>query len=197
MVNARQPLNSGLVYQVTADHASPEPKLLRQAAAVDRQDFYEAQYLELPLGTERVQELARRLAANACNAYDKAMAMQRYIEKTCPYTLAGEPTPPSTDAVDYYLFTTKEGACDLAGSAMAIMCRSVGIPARVAVGYLEGMEDPATDARILREADSHLWVELFFPGYGWVTFNPAPVSVDAPTDPGARWRARPASSGGA
>jgi hypothetical protein len=162
--------------------AAPQARLLRQTPAVDRSAFYEPEYLRLPVGTERVQQLAERLAADKPNPYDKALAVQSYIEKNCPYTLQGEATPPATDAVEYYLFTTKEGACDLAGSAMAIMCRAVGIPARVAVGYLEGMEDPNTNARILREADAHLWVELFFQGYGWVTFNPAPVSVDAPTD---------------
>src|SRR5439155_11321588 len=140
------------------------------------------QYLELPLGTERVQDLAHRLAAGHRTPYDKAMAMERYIEKNCPYTLQEEVTPHDVDAVDYYLFTTKEGACDLAGSALAVLCRSVGIPARVAVGYLEGVENPSNGGRTLREADSHLWAELYFPGYGWLTFNPQPPSGDAPTN---------------
>jgi transglutaminase-like putative cysteine protease len=183
VINARRQMTRGLAYQVTADVAQPAPRLLRQAPAVDLSGFYEQEYHNLPVGTERVRQLAERLAANHTNAYDKALAMQGYIEKNCPYTLQGEPTPPGTDAVEYYLFTTKEGACDLAGSAMAVMCRAVGIPARVAVGYLEGVEDPNNNARILREADAHLWVELYFQGYGWVTFNPAPISVDAPTDP--------------
>jgi hypothetical protein len=82
--------------------------------------------------------------------------------------------------VDYYLFTTKEGACDLVGSAMALMCRSVGIPARVAVGYSHDAADPMTGAFHVSQKDAHLWVELFFPGYGWVTFNPAPTPRDTP-----------------
>jgi hypothetical protein len=183
IISARQTLQPGLVYQVTSDIAVPEPRLLRQTQPPDRNSFYEPEYLDLPLGTERVQDLARRITAEKSNAYDKALTIQQHIEKNCGYTLLGEPTPQATDAVDYYLFTTKEGACDLAGSAMAVMCRAVGIPARVAVGYLEGMEDPQTNARVLREADAHLWVELFFSGYGWVTFNPAPASIDAATDP--------------
>jgi hypothetical protein len=183
VINARRQLSQSLAYQVTSDVSQPPARLLRQAPPADMTAFYEQEYLRLPVGTERVKELAERLAADRSNPYDKALAMQSYIEKNCAYTLQGEATPPGTDAVDYYLFTTKEGACDVAGSAMAIMCRAVGIPARVAVGYLEGMEDPNTNARVLREADAHLWVELYFPGYGWVTFNPSPASVDAPTDP--------------
>jgi transglutaminase-like putative cysteine protease len=183
VVNFGQQLNGGMVYQITGDLATPSPALLRQAPPVEPGRFYEPGYLDVPLGAQRVRDLAERITRGLPDDYDRAAAIQSYIEKNCAYTLQGEPTPPSTDAVDYYLFTTKEGACDLAGTAMAIMCRAIGIPARVAVGYLEGIEDPGSGARILREADSHLWVELFFPGYGWVTFNPAPVSADAPTTP--------------
>lgn len=181
VVNVQQSLARGLSYQITADISEPTPAQLRQTPAVDPQTFPQPDYLDLEVGTERVQELAHRLAAGRLNAYDKALAMERYIEKNCPYTLQEETTPPGLDVVDYYLFTTKEGACDLAGSAMAILCRSVGIPARVAVGYLEGVE-AAPNQRTLREADAHLWVELFFPHYGWVTFNPQPPSLDAPTN---------------
>jgi transglutaminase-like putative cysteine protease len=180
VVNVRQPLSPGRSYQVTVDISEPSPAQLRQAPPVNPRQFYQPDYLEV-VGPDRVQELARHLAAGHLNAYDKALAMQRYIEKNCSYTLQEETTPPGTDAVDYYLFTTKEGACDLAGTAMAVLCRAVGIPARVAVGYLEGVENPTTGGRRLREADAHLWVELFFPGYGWVTFNPAPVSADTST----------------
>jgi transglutaminase-like putative cysteine protease len=182
VVNARTPLSRGTAYQITADTWSPLPRLLRQAPPVNPSRFYRPEYLALPLGTERVQSLAHRLAAGRLNAYDKAIAMEAYIEKNCPYTLTEEATPAETDAVDYYLFSAKEGACDLAASAMAILCRSVGIPARWAAGYLEGVEDPSSGGRVLREADSHAWVELYFPGYGWVAFNPAPQSPAGTTD---------------
>ena len=180
-------LPRGTAYQITADVWTPLPRLLRQAPPVNPSRFYRPEYINnLPLGTERVQSLARRLAAGRLNAYDKATAMQEYIEKNCAYTLSEEATPPDTDAVDYYLFSAKEGACDLAASAMAIMCRSVGIPARWAAGYLEGVEDPSSGGRVLREADSHAWVELYFPGYGWVAFNPAPQSPAGTTDVGGQ-----------
>jgi transglutaminase-like putative cysteine protease len=181
VVRVQEVLSRGLSYQITADISQPSAAQLRQVPAVDPQTFYQQEYLELPLGTEHVQALARSLAAGHSNAYDKALAMERYIERNCSYTLQEEVTPPEMDVVDYYLFTTKEGACDLAGSAMAILCRAVGIPARAVVGYLEGVE-PAPGRRTLRENDAHLWVELFFPGYGWVTFNPQPPSNGAPTN---------------
>jgi transglutaminase-like putative cysteine protease len=181
VVNIRQTLERGIAYQVTADASQPSAAQLRQAPPVDPQTFYQSDYLEVPLDAERVQALARRLAAGHLNAYDRAMAMERYIEKNCSYTLQEEVTPPGIDDVDYYLFTTREGACDLAGSAMAVLCRAAGIPARAVVGYLEGTES-APGQRTLRENDAHLWVELFFPGYGWVTFNPQPPSNGAPTN---------------
>jgi hypothetical protein len=181
VVNVHQSLTHGVSYQITADISQPSAAQLRQAPAVDPQTFYQQEYLDLPLGTEHVQALARSLAAGHSNAYDKALAMERYIERNCTYTLQEEVTPPGMDVVDYYLFTTKEGACDLAGSAMAILCRAAGIPARVVVGYLEGVES-ASGQRTLRENDAHLWVELYFPHYGWVTFNPQPPSNGAPTN---------------
>jgi hypothetical protein len=85
--------------------------------------------------------------------------------------------------VEHYLFTTKEGACDLIGSAMALMCRAVGIPARVATGYASGIRDNELNAYSVRAADAHLWVELFFPRYGWISFNPAPTPLENEQQP--------------
>ena len=94
--------------------------------------------------------------------------------------------PAGRDRVEWYLFTTREGPCDLVGSAMALLCRSIGIPARVATGYACAKRDAQTGAYHVTQKDAHLWVELFFPGRGWVTFNPAPTLRNTPpADPWA------------
>lgn len=170
----RMYLMAGFVYEVTSEVTEGRPPDLRALPPADPRAV-DPQYLELPTSATRVKALAQRITAKEQNAYDKAMAIQRYLEENCPYSLNAEATPRGEDAVDYYLFTTREGACDLIGSAMTLMCRAVGIPARVATGYATGSFDRDLGAYTVKGSDAHLWVELFFPHYGWLTFNPAPT----------------------
>jgi transglutaminase-like putative cysteine protease len=182
VVLGRMYLMTGFVYEATSQVVDWKPADLR-ALPDARTDEVDPQYLDLPTNLGRVREFARQIVqkANATNAYDKAMAIQGWLEQNCPYTLTAEATPRDQDAVEYYLFTTHEGACDLIGSAMALMCRAVGVPARVAVGYATGNYDREVGAYAVRQADSHLWVELYFPRYGWLTFNPAPTPSENET----------------
>jgi len=80
--------------------------------------------------------------------------------------------PAGQDGVDYFLFDVREGYCDYYASAMAVMARVVGIPARVAAGYSQGEYNPETGAYRVREKNAHAWVEIYFPRYGWVEFEP-------------------------
>jgi transglutaminase-like putative cysteine protease len=177
-------LMSGFTYEVTSEVKQWTPDQLRAlppvaAGAVD------PQYLDFPTSLRRVRDLARQITQGARTPYDKAVAIQSWLEANCPYSLIAEPAPRDRDAVEHYLFTTKEGACDLIGSAMALMCRAVGVPARVATGYASGIRDNELNAYSVRAADAHLWVELFFPRYGWVSFNPAPTPLENEQQPQA------------
>ncbi len=78
------------------------------------------------------------------------------------------------DVVDFFLFDMKKGYCDHFASAMAVMARSVKVPARVAVGYASGTLDGLLGEYVVRDEDAHAWVEVYFPGYGWVEFEPTP-----------------------
>ena len=107
------------------------------------------------------------------NAYDKARALESFL-RSMKYNELIEAPPEGRDAVDYFLFDLGEGYCDYFASAMAVMARAVGIPARVAAGYSQGEYNPETGAYRVREKDAHAWVEVYFPRYGWVEFEPTP-----------------------
>ena len=94
--------------------------------------------------------------------------------KDYPYNLKIEAPPANADGVDYFLFTQKTGYCTYFASALAVMLRSVGIPARMVVGFLPGQYDPKAHTYIIRDRDYHAWTEVYFPGYGWITFDPTP-----------------------
>ena len=107
------------------------------------------------------------------NAYDKARALESFL-RSMKYNELIEAPPEGRDVVDYFLFDLGEGYCDYFASAMAVMARAVGIPARVAAGYSQGEYNPETGAYRVREKDAHAWVEVYFPRYGWVEFEPTP-----------------------
>jgi len=107
------------------------------------------------------------------NVYDKARALESYL-RSMKYNELIEAPPEGRDAVDYFLFDLREGYCDYFASAMAVMARAIGIPARVAAGYSQGEYNPETGAYRVREKDAHAWVEIYFPRYGWVEFEPTP-----------------------
>jgi hypothetical protein len=136
-------------------------------------------YLQLPETLpQRVAELANQIAAPYTNPYDKALAIESYLRQY-RYTTDIAAPPEGTDAVDYFLFDIKRGYCDYYASAMAVMLRALGIPSRLAAGYAPGELLPSqddkpvvTDTYRVLERDAHAWVEVFFPAYGWVQFEP-------------------------
>ncbi|MBM3457931.1 MAG: transglutaminase domain-containing protein [Armatimonadetes bacterium] len=164
------------LFDVFSEVVEHDPQELREAPRVNTRTFIETETLSLPQSTFRVDDLARRITSNLGNDYDRVQAIIAYIEKTCTYTLQEEPTPAGEDAAAYYLFQTKRGACDLAATAAAIMCRAVGIPARVAIGYVAEEPLPGSRGFLIRQEHAHMWFEAYFPGFGWVPFNPAPVT---------------------
>jgi hypothetical protein len=92
--------------------------------------------------------------------------------RTLPYDL-NLPAPPNNgDVVDYFLFDLQRGYCDYYATAMVVLARAAGIPARLVIGYAGGTFDPAEERYLVTEADAHAWAELYFPGYGWIEFEP-------------------------
>ena len=153
-----------LVPQVTARELAGPP------ATVPPQ--IEEVYLALPGWLpQRVVELAQEVTAEAETPYGRALALETYL-RSFPYDLEIAKPPEGRDVVDYFLFDLQRGYCDYFASAMVVMARSVGIPARLAVGYAMGYYDPQQGAYVVTEKDGHAWPELYFPGYGWIPFEP-------------------------
>ena len=116
-------------------------------------------------------DLAEQLTANITNPYDKAKALESYL-RTYPYSLDVTPPPPDRDVVDYFLFDLKTGYCDYYATSMVVLARAVGLPARLVIGYANGIYNPTSAEYVIREADAHSWVEIYFAGVGWVEFEP-------------------------
>lgn len=129
-------------------------------------------YLSLPDDIpNRVLTLARDLTALEPTPYDRAKAIESYL-RTFPYTLDLPPPPRNRDIVDYFLFDLQRGYCDYYASSMVVLARAAGLPARLAIGYINGTYDAAEARYIVSAAEAHSWVEIYFPGYGWVNFEP-------------------------
>ena len=129
-------------------------------------------YLSLPDELpERVRDLAVRLTITQPTPYDQVMAIQNYLRQF-PYTLQVPGSPTGRDVADYFLFDLQKGYCDYFATTMAVMVRAVGIPARLVTGFSSGSYDYAAHRFVVVEANSHSWVEVFFPGIGWVEFEP-------------------------
>jgi len=153
---------------------APEPTIRDMRAAPDPLlPDLEKRYLALPDATpQRVRDLARQVAGGAETRYDQAKAIEGYLRATYTYTLDLPAPPPDRDVVDYFLFDLKKGFCDYYASAMVVMARSVGVPARFASGYAQGTYDYEHQRWQVTELNAHSWVEVYFEGIGWVEFEP-------------------------
>lgn len=141
-------------------------------------DEIAARFLALSDIPERVRQKAQEVveSAGAQTRYDKARAIEAYIRQFT-YDLQLEPPPLDTDFVDYFLFTAQRGYCDYSATAMVVMLRSVGVAARYASGYAMGYYDYGRAAWVVRENDAHAWAEVYFPGLGWIEFEPTPIQT--------------------
>lgn len=131
-------------------------------------------YLEVPPQLDaRIPKLAAKIAASSKNDYDKATDIERYLMSHYSYTL-NLTGPRAKDPLANFLFVRRSGHCEYFASAMTIMLRSIGIPARYVTGFLPGEFNDVGGDYIIRESDAHAWVEVYFPSYGWITFDPTP-----------------------
>jgi protein-glutamine gamma-glutamyltransferase len=137
-----------------------------------------AEYLQLPPGLDaRIPELAKQMTARANNSYDKARAIESFLRSRFGYTLnlVGKP---GNDPLATFLFVTRAGHCEYFASAMTILLRTLDIPAREVNGFLPGEYNDLAGDYIVRASDAHSWVEVYFPGSGWITFDPTPPATE-------------------
>src|SRR5215210_3127318 len=170
----------GSAYSVISSVPNASPEQLRSAGTVYPEEIVD-RYTQLPpTGLERTRDLASRLTEDTTNPYDAMLRMNQYLKETYPYDLSIPPQNKDMDAVEYFLFEQKRGYCEQFSSSLAVMARSQGIPARVATGYAPGEYNPFTGYYDVRASDAHAWVEVYFPGYGWSTFDPTPSFDSTP-----------------
>jgi transglutaminase-like putative cysteine protease len=157
-------------------------------------DWVTDEYLQLPENiTSRTKELAENIASGVNNPYDIVLAVTEYLRNNIEYTQSISQPPSNQERVDWFLFDYEKGFCNYYASAEVILLRSLGIPARLAVGFAQGerVETPTqqqpqpggsqnitneqqieTSTYIVRQKDAHAWPEIYFPGLGWVIFEP-------------------------
>lgn len=129
-------------------------------------------FLQTPEGfSPAVTQLAQEITAGLTTPYEKAKAIESYL-RTIAYNDAIPAPPTGRDPLEYFLFDIQEGYCDYYATAMAMMLRVIGVPARVASGYAEGVFDEDAGLYFITERDAHTWVEVFFPEFGWIEFEP-------------------------
>jgi transglutaminase-like putative cysteine protease len=143
-----------------------------RSAQGENPEWVQERYLVLPDSIpSRVFRLAEELTQNDPTTYDKTRSLEQYL-RSFEYTLGVELPPLRRDMVDYFLFDLQKGYCDYYATTMVVMARSLGIPARIAIGYYRGTYDDVNRRYIITEADAHSWVEVYFPAIGWVPFEP-------------------------
>jgi hypothetical protein len=141
-------------------------------ASTEYPDQIRTKYLQLPSTVPaRVHQLAQDLTQSQTNAYDKAKAIEEYL-RAYPYDLEVPAPPEGQDVADYFLFDLKKGYCDYYATAMVVLARASGIPARFVSGYSSGYYDAESARYVVRELNAHSWVEVYFPELGWVEFEP-------------------------
>jgi protein-glutamine gamma-glutamyltransferase len=178
-------LDRGLVYSVISELPVPDPRILRGAREIVPATM--SAYLQLPDELPaRVGELARRIGGTAPTEYDAVRAVESYLRRATRYRLDVPADPPGVDEVDHFLFVTHEGFCEQIASSMAVLLRSLGIPTRLVTGFGPGERNPFTGYFEVKQSDAHAWVEVYYPGLGWVPYDPTFGVPDA--DPGVTGR---------
>ena len=175
--------DGGAVYNLDSDRPINRYEAESQLAEADGDELRLAansvpagmdKYLKLPPLDIRISKLADEITAPAPSNYDKAVALEQYLSTHFGYTLELPRTLPR-DPLANFLFERKRGHCEYFASSMAVMLRSLHIPSRIVTGFRGGEFNDLTGQYVVRASDAHSWVEAYFPGSGWVTFDPTPA----------------------
>lgn len=135
--------------------------------------------LQLPPVDPRITQLARRVTEEIPERTGKARALERHLRENYRYSLQGLPVGGEEPLADF-LFEARQGNCEYFASALAVMLRSLGIPARVVNGYLGAEWNPYGEYYVIRQSNAHSWVEAYFADEGWARFDPTP-SIPRPS----------------
>lgn len=184
-------LTPKMQYSVTSLVSSADEKTLRSVPMPSNAPAYPSDYpgtlpptvfdpsithanLQLPPDLDpNIAALARQITAHASTMYDKAIALEGFLRNNYSYDVNIQ-LPPGQEGVSWFLFRSgHKGYCNYFASAMTIMARTLGIPARVVVGYTNGTYDSKNHQRVIIGTDAHAWTQVYFAGYGWINFEPS------------------------
>jgi protein-glutamine gamma-glutamyltransferase len=173
----------GAVYNLETDRPINRYEAESQLPVIDSEELRLAantapaaldKYLELPPLDIRISKLAEEITARASSNYDKAVVLEQYLSTHFGYTLQLPRTLPQ-DPLANFLFERKTGHCEYFASSMAVMLRTLHIPSRMVTGFHGGEFNDLTGQYVVRASDAHSWVEAYFPGTGWISFDPTPA----------------------
>ena len=163
-------LRGGETYQVDAILNNPNQQQL-QEAGTDYPEWVTEKYLQMPQDfSPSIQALAREITQDAVTPYDKTIAITNYLRENIQYAETITEAPRNRDALEWVIFDYKQAYCVYYASAEVLMLRSVGVPARMAVGFAQGERNDNTYT--VRRFNAHAWPEVYFPNTGWVEFEP-------------------------
>ena len=177
------PPSSRIRYSIT----SQSPRLIadeRIASVLVYPDSIRSHYLQVPPGSEQVADLAYRVSQQATTPFERTLAIQQHLLENYRYSLEADTTTLS-HPLEEFLFTRKTGYCEHYATAMVVMLRTVGIPARLVTGFLATEWNEYGAYFTVRQRDAHAWVEVYFPHSGWITMDPTPTVSAAGTT--TRW----------
>ncbi len=160
-------------YNAVSDVTPPDPDLIPERP-VQVPELIQRTYLQLPVLDRRIAELARGVTNSSPNPYQKALILERYLRSSYDYSLELKGSPNASDPLAMFLFDFRKGHCEYFATAMTIMLRQLGIPARLVNGFRAGEYNRLADAFVVHQYDAHSWVEAYFPPYGWLEFDPTP-----------------------
>ncbi|MCP4421138.1 MAG: transglutaminase domain-containing protein [Chloroflexi bacterium] len=171
-VRSKYVLQLGDQYHVSSRLSLADANSLR-TATTNYPDWVMGTYLQLPETiTPETLDLAEELTTPFDTSFDKAIAVRDYLRENIEYNDQIEAAPIGVEPVHHTLFVSQEGYCNYYASSMAVMLRSQGVPARVVSGYAQGSFDSETNSYRVQASNAHTWVEVYFPNYGWIQFEP-------------------------
>lgn len=174
------PLEEGMTYSLISLSPRVPPRRLKKISSRKTHPPPLRPFLQLPELSARVKKLTHGLTDGYTSDFEKASALCLHLQQSYRYTLDIPPFPRDSEMVDYFLFEQKAGYCEQFATAMTVMCREAGIPARYVNGYLPGTYNPFTGAYEVKNNEAHAWTEIFIRTVGWVAFDPSPGFVANP-----------------
>ena len=170
-LRASPPLEIGDLVRIASMMSNPIVSELRSASD-EYPSWVTEKYLQLPDNfSTKIQTVAFDITQPYNNSYDKTLAITNYLRRQIEYAPAIS-IPENADPLEYFLFDAKRGFCNYSATVEVLMLRSIGIPARLAVGYAQGEANLQNSVYTVRERDLHAWPEVYFSEYGWIEFEP-------------------------